>query len=178
MSNTATVNPTENLGLDQLRTTDLGEAKPVHTILERAVKLYADRPALDFEGLCFTYAELSKLVDKIACGLQAEGVKRGTKIGLFLPNTHYSIACYFAGVESVPHFARCFKNVYDNPVLKHRKFEENGQQIRISFERSPLLMALAPEIKKLAEKDLGNVETPDWKKSVRKKQRQWLHSLR
>ena len=68
----------------------------VSKILEDAAARYQDKPALDFEGLSFSYTELNTLADKIAAGLQAHGVNKGTKVGIYMPNTHYSIAFYYA----------------------------------------------------------------------------------
>jgi long-chain acyl-CoA synthetase len=36
------------------------------------------------------------LIAKTAVGLQRLGVRKGTKVGLFLPNSPYSVICYFA----------------------------------------------------------------------------------
>jgi long-chain acyl-CoA synthetase len=77
---------TWNVGLD---------AEPVFKILNDSVQKYGDKPAIDFEGINLTYNELGALSDKVAKGLQDLGVGKGIKVGLFLPNTHYSIAFYY-----------------------------------------------------------------------------------
>ncbi len=65
-------------------------------LFEAAVACFADRPAIDFLGRKFTYAELGRQVDRAALGLQKLGVRRGTRVGLCLPNTPYSVVAYFA----------------------------------------------------------------------------------
>ena len=57
---------------------------------------FADKPAIDFFGRKFTYAELGRRVDRAASGLQRLGVERGTRVGLCLPNTPYFIIAYYA----------------------------------------------------------------------------------
>lgn len=68
---------------------------PVSKILDDAVAAYAQRPAIDCEGTRLTYGELGTLVNRIACGLQSLGVTKGIKVGLFLPNTPYTVAFYY-----------------------------------------------------------------------------------
>lgn len=70
--------------------------RPVHEYLEEAVRRHADRPAMDFLGKGWSYAELGRMVEEVAAGLQAMGVEKGTRVGLCLPNTPYYTAYYFA----------------------------------------------------------------------------------
>ncbi len=70
--------------------------RPVHDYLEDTVRQFGDRPAIDFLGRMWSYAELGALVDKTAAGLQAIGVKPGVHVGLCLPNTPYYTVFYFA----------------------------------------------------------------------------------
>ena len=76
------------------------DVAPVYDILNSAVAQFAARPAIYFEGLSLTYAELGALSDKVAAGLQKLGVGKGVKVGLFMPNTHYSVAFYYGILKS------------------------------------------------------------------------------
>lgn len=71
--------------------------KPLFHILDRAVEKFPDNTICTFLGKDYSYRQMGNLVDKIADGLQKIGVKKDTKVGLFLPNTPYSIA-FFYGV--------------------------------------------------------------------------------
>ncbi|GAB4529591.1 MAG: long-chain fatty acid--CoA ligase [Roseibium sp.] len=70
--------------------------RPVHEYLEATVARFGSRPAADFLGKVWTYAELGELVDRTAAGLQAMGVGPGVHVGLCLPNTPYYTIFYFA----------------------------------------------------------------------------------
>ncbi len=74
-------------------------ARPVPEILDRAVTRFGARPCLDFLGHTSTYARLGELVARAAKGLQGLGVRPGTRVGLFLPNTPYFVVCYFAALK-------------------------------------------------------------------------------
>jgi long-chain acyl-CoA synthetase len=70
--------------------------QPIHAYLDETVRRFGDRPAMDFLGKGWTYAEIGALVDKAAAGLQAMGIVKGEKVGLCLPNTPYYTVFYFA----------------------------------------------------------------------------------
>ena len=74
--------------------------RPVHALLDDAVAAFAARPFLDFFGRRQTYAETARLIAKAALGFQQLGVRKGTKVGLLLPNSPYSVICYFAILKS------------------------------------------------------------------------------
>ncbi len=70
--------------------------RPVYALFDDAVAAFAARPFLDFLGSRQTYAQAARLIAKAALGFQRLGTRKGTKIGLFLPNSPYSVICYFA----------------------------------------------------------------------------------
>jgi long-chain acyl-CoA synthetase len=62
----------------------------------RSAARFADRPAIQFMGRIWLYRDLAALADKAAAGLQRLGVTHGTRVGLCLPNTPYSVIFYYA----------------------------------------------------------------------------------
>lgn len=70
---------------------------PVGELLVRSAGTHSDSVALDFMGRTWTYAALLREAGAAAQGFLELGVKPGTRVGLFLPNTpHYPIAYYGA----------------------------------------------------------------------------------
>ena len=65
-------------------------------MFDTAAKTFATRPITEFLGARLTYGEMAGLVERVASGLQAQGIGRGHRIGLFLPNTPYYVAAYYA----------------------------------------------------------------------------------
>ena len=74
--------------------------RPMADYLDETVRVFADRPALDFMGKVWTYRQLGDLVDRAAEGFRKLGVKRGVQVGLCLPNTPYFTICYFAVLKA------------------------------------------------------------------------------
>lgn len=73
---------------------------PAYALLDDAVAKYGDKYAMDFMGKRITYKQLGDMVNRAAKGLQAQGVGKGTKVGLFLPNSPYFPIFYFATLKA------------------------------------------------------------------------------
>jgi long-chain acyl-CoA synthetase len=65
-------------------------------MLDASVARYRGRTCTNFLGKTLTYREIGALVGRTAAGLQALGVRRGTKVGLLMPNCPAFIVYYFA----------------------------------------------------------------------------------
>lgn len=72
------------------------EPKPIYALLDEAAQRFPARTCTNFLGKTQTYAEIARAVDQAAAGLQALGVKKNTKVGLFLPNCPTFIIYYYA----------------------------------------------------------------------------------
>ena len=74
--------------------------QPVFAMLDSTVRLYGDRPAFDFLGKKYTWAQIGDLVNRFAHGLQAMGIGPGVHVGLFLPNTPYFLIAYYGVLKT------------------------------------------------------------------------------
>lgn len=71
------------------------QRQPLYDTLTQTARDRQNHVAIDFLDFCLTYGELLQQVDHAAKGLQALGVQKGTKVGLCLPNTPYSVIFYY-----------------------------------------------------------------------------------
>jgi long-chain acyl-CoA synthetase len=69
---------------------------PLYSLLDTAAAKHAAKPCTNFLGKVLTYGEIARLVERTAAGLHKLGVRKGTKVGLFLPNCPTFIVHYFA----------------------------------------------------------------------------------
>lgn len=76
------------------------EARPVYDMLDETAKKFFKFNAFDFLGKTYTWGKIANLVDRFATGLQARGVKKGTHIGLFLPNCPYYLIAYYGVLKA------------------------------------------------------------------------------
>ena len=108
------------------------ERQPLYQTLEQTASNYRDHPAIDFLGRKLNYGELLEQVNHAAKGLQLLGVKPGTRIGLCLPNTPYSVICYYA--------AQCVGAtvVNYNPLYVERELafqvDDSGTEIMVTMD--------------------------------------------
>ncbi len=70
--------------------------QPLPQLVTQAARQFPHNPALSFMGKVTSYAALAAEIDRVAAGLQTRGIKRGTKVGLFLPNTPTFVVYYYA----------------------------------------------------------------------------------
>ena len=70
--------------------------QPLNHLLDDAARDYPRNAAVSFKGKVLSYTDLARQVDTVAAELQSAGVNKGTRVGLFLPNTPAFIIYYFA----------------------------------------------------------------------------------
>jgi len=116
---------------------------PVPELLDRAVRRFPHNPAISFLGRTTTYAELAAEVDRVTAGLQNIGIGRGTKVGLFLPNTPTFIVYYYAILKAGGTVVN-FNPLY---TLEELTFQANDSET--SFMVTHDLKALFPKLEAL-----------------------------
>jgi long-chain acyl-CoA synthetase len=73
---------------------------PLYRLLDDAVARFGHLNCTNFLGRTLTYAEIGEQVERATLGLQRLGVKKGTKVGLFLPNSPTFIVFFFAVLKA------------------------------------------------------------------------------
>jgi long-chain acyl-CoA synthetase len=73
---------------------------PLYRLLDDAHGKCPNNKCTNFLGKTLTYREIFDLVNKAAAGLQKLGVKKGTQVGLLLPNSPTFIIYYFAVLKA------------------------------------------------------------------------------
>ena len=68
---------------------------PLFYFLEEAARKYPDRACTIFNGAVIAYKEMNELTDHMAAALVELGVKKGDRVGIFMPNTPQFVIAYF-----------------------------------------------------------------------------------
>ena len=80
---------------------------PLHTrfepmslpaMFERSVRASPRAPFLHFLGRTYSYGEIHRAAQRFAAGLQAAGIAKGDRVGLFLPNVPIYAAAYYGAM--------------------------------------------------------------------------------
>jgi len=90
---------------------------PVHGFLEQAAKIYPQKACTIFNGATISYKEINDLTDRLAAGFASLGVKKGDRVGLFIPNTPQFVMAYF-GLQKLGAVV-----VATNPLYTPREIE-------------------------------------------------------
>jgi long-chain acyl-CoA synthetase len=70
--------------------------EPLFKFLEESARKYPDRPCTIFKGAAVTYRQMNDLTDRLAAGLASLGVKKGTPVGVFMPNVPQFVLAFYA----------------------------------------------------------------------------------
>lgn len=69
---------------------------PLFYFLQAAARKYPQMPCTIFKGAKITYKEMDEITDRLAAGLMDLGVKKGDRVGIFMPNLPQFVMAYFA----------------------------------------------------------------------------------
>jgi long-chain acyl-CoA synthetase len=107
-------------------------AQTLPALLDATVAAFPDSTAISFLGRSWTYAALDRAVDRAARGLQDIGVVRGTRVGLCLPNTPYSVIFFFAVLRAGGIVVN-FNPLYVERELAHQ-ITDSGTEIMVTID--------------------------------------------
>ena len=118
--------------------------RAVPALLADTVRDYPDKPAIAFLGRHWTYAQLAAEVSRATRGLQDIGVKPGTRVGLCLPNTPYSVIYFFAVLRAGGIVVN-FNPLYVERELAHQ-IGDSGTEVMVTID----LAAIYPKVAAVA----------------------------
>lgn len=76
------------------------ENKPLTRYFKETVEQFAERTAVSFFGKTLTFYELYEQMLKLANYLEQIGLKKGSRVGLMLPNSPQAVISYYAVLEA------------------------------------------------------------------------------
>jgi len=94
-------------------------AVPLYYFLEESARKYPDKPCTIFKGATISYKEMDLLTDKVAAALAALGVKKGDRVGVFMPNTPQFVMAYF-GILKAGGVVVATNPLYTPPEIEHQ----------------------------------------------------------
>lgn len=102
---------------------------PVFQFLDTAAQKYPDRACTIFKGAKITYKEMNAITDRIAGALVSMGVKKGDRVGIFMPNTPQFVMAYF-GILKAGGVVVATNPLYTPPEIEH---QANDSGIEVMF---------------------------------------------
>jgi long-chain acyl-CoA synthetase len=109
----------------------------VHDMFFRSVELGGQGGLLDFLGRQYSYDEIALAVRQVAKGLQDKGIKKGDRIGLYLPNVPHYVAAYYGAMAAGATVVN-FSPLYTVDELAHQ-VADSGTTILFTVSAAALL---------------------------------------
>lgn len=106
-------------------------AVPLYHFLEQAAKEFPRRPCTIFKGATVTYKEMDEQTDRLAAGLASLGVKRGTPVGVFMPNIPQFVLAFYA-ILKAGGVVVAFNPLYKAREIEHQ-LNDSGLEIMIAM---------------------------------------------
>ena len=92
---------------------------PLFHFLEESAHKYPDRACTIFKGAVITFKEMNELTDRMAAALVDMGVKRGDRVGIFMPNTPQFVIAYY-GILKAGAAVVATNPLYTPPEIEHQ----------------------------------------------------------
>lgn len=108
-----------------------------------SVAAHPGRPLVEFEGRQFSYAEMFAESRRFAAGLQAQGLSKGERVGLFLPNVPTYVAAYYGALLAGATVVN-FSPLYTATELE-AQVVDSGARILVTLD-VPALLPTALEV--------------------------------
>lgn len=105
---------------------------PDHTLdgfLKRSAAQFPDRACTIFKGRTVTYAEMEARSDRLAAALAGLGVKKGDRVGIFMPNTPQFVLAFYA-ILKAGGVVVAINPLYTAPELEHQ-LQDAGVEVML-----------------------------------------------
>ncbi|HEX7876756.1 MAG TPA: long-chain fatty acid--CoA ligase, partial [Sphingobium sp.] len=96
-----------------------------------------DAAMIDFMGRKTNYGEMLHIIRRVAKGLQHMGVRKGDRVGLYLPNVPHYVAAYYGAMMAGATVVN-FSPLYTAAELEHQ-VEDSGTKILFTLSARALL---------------------------------------
>jgi long-chain acyl-CoA synthetase len=92
---------------------------PIFYYLEKSAKEYPNSPCTIFKGARISYKEMNEITDRFAAGLADMGVKKGDRVGIYMPNTPQFVMAFF-GILKAGGVVVATNPLYTAPEIEHQ----------------------------------------------------------
>ncbi|MFL7867459.1 MAG: long-chain fatty acid--CoA ligase [Anaerolineales bacterium] len=103
--------------------------KPLYHFLEESASKYPDRACTIFKGAEISYKDMNEITDRVAAALADMGVKKGDRVGIFMPNVPQFVMAYF-GILKAGGVVVATNPLYTPPEIE---YQANDAGIEVMF---------------------------------------------
>ncbi len=103
--------------------------KAAFAFLEESAQKFPNRACTLFHGRAVSYREMNELTDRMAAALAGLGVKKGDRVGIFIPNTPQFVIAYY-GILKAGGIVVATNPLYSPREIEHQ-LKDSGVEIMV-----------------------------------------------
>jgi long-chain acyl-CoA synthetase len=92
---------------------------PLFHFLEESARKYPNRACTIFKGAVISFKEMNVITDRVAAALVDMGIKKGDRVGIFMPNTPQFVMAFF-GILKAGGVVVATNPLYTPPEIEHQ----------------------------------------------------------
>jgi long-chain acyl-CoA synthetase len=115
-------------------------------MLEETVQKYPGSACTIFKGATITYQEMDALTDRLAAALAELGIKKGDRVGIFMPNTPQFVTAYFA-IMKIGGIVVAINPLYSEREIEHQVNDAGIEIILVMSNFYKLIKKVQPKTK-------------------------------
>ncbi len=119
---------------------------PLFHFLEQAAREHPEIPCTIFKGAKISYREMNEITDRLAAGLAELGVKKGDRVGIFMPNAPQFVMAYFA-VLKVGGVVVATNPLYSAREIEHQSNDSGIEVMLVMSNFYNLIKQVQPKTK-------------------------------
>lgn len=111
---------------------------PLFHFLEESARTYPERACTLFRGEAISFKLMDEITDRLAAGLADLGVKKGDRVGIFMPNTPQFVMSYY-GILKAGAVVVAINPLYTPPEIS---YQVKDAGIQVVFVESTLYLRI------------------------------------
>lgn len=119
---------------------------PLTYFLQESARKYPTKACTIFKGAQRSYPEMDRLTDRLAAGLASLGVKKGDRVGIFMPNTPQFVMAYF-GILKVGGVVVATNPLYSEREIEHQLNDAGVEIMLVMSNFYKTIKAVQPKTK-------------------------------
>jgi long-chain acyl-CoA synthetase len=119
---------------------------PIFHFLEESARKYPDRACTIFKGAAISFREMNAITDRLAAALAGMGIKKGDRVGIFIPNTPQFVMIYF-GILKAGGVVVAIDSRYTAPEIVHQANDAGVETMFVMSNFYKIMKTAQPDTK-------------------------------
>ncbi len=119
---------------------------PLFQFLEKMARTHPESACTIFKGAVISYKEMNDITDALAGALASLGIKKGDRVGIFMPNTPQFVMAYYAALKAGG-VVVATNPLYTPPEIEHQVNDAGVEIMMVMSNFYNLIKSVQPHTK-------------------------------